>query len=134
MNERTLLHRQVHPSFCQDGRISSQAFRPTPKDHSLLSVYDGDLIGAENAWIHFTRILRFSSLGVVAVTVEECLDKNLAVRSDPEPFLEHAVIDFSGFTKAEVERKAKQLKSVAENRGWLYLEAAASSPAAGDRA
>ena len=29
MNEATLLLRQIHPSFVQDKRPSSQAFRPT---------------------------------------------------------------------------------------------------------
>ena len=36
-----LLHRQVHPSWIQEGRITSQAFSPTPKDLGLLSVYLG---------------------------------------------------------------------------------------------
>jgi|GEM_PF-2366173 len=33
-----LLFRQVHPSFVRDGRVGSQAFRPTPKDKKMLSV------------------------------------------------------------------------------------------------
>jgi hypothetical protein len=44
MTEATLLLRQVHPSFIQHGRVTSQVFRPTLKDKRLLSVYDGDLI------------------------------------------------------------------------------------------
>ena len=47
MTGTTLLLRQIHPSFVQDGRVTSQAFRPTPKDESLLSVYDGDQITPE---------------------------------------------------------------------------------------
>jgi hypothetical protein len=54
MTGATFLLRQVHPSFVQAGRVTSQAFRPTPKDRSLLSVYDGDQITPEAAWIHFT--------------------------------------------------------------------------------
>ena len=40
MNDDTLLYRQVHPNWTVDGGISWQAFRPTPKDEGLLSVYD----------------------------------------------------------------------------------------------
>jgi len=39
MTENTLLLRQVHPSFVQDGKITSQVFRPTPKDENKLSMY-----------------------------------------------------------------------------------------------
>jgi hypothetical protein len=44
VNDSTLLLRQIHPGFFQYGRPSSQAFRPTPKDEKMLSVYDGDMI------------------------------------------------------------------------------------------
>ena len=33
-----VLFRQVHPSWIQAGKPTSQAFRPTPKDRGLLSV------------------------------------------------------------------------------------------------
>lgn len=33
-----LLHRQVHPNWIRDGRITSQAFRPTKKDDNKLSI------------------------------------------------------------------------------------------------
>ena len=39
MNENTLLLRQIHPAFIQQNTITSQAFRPTPKDEKLLSVF-----------------------------------------------------------------------------------------------
>ena len=73
MNSETLLLRQVHPSFVQNGRITTQAFTPTLRDQNRLSVYDGDLIEAEPAWIHYTSILDLQSIGVVAVTVAECV-------------------------------------------------------------
>ena len=53
MTPETLLLRQVHPSFTQDGKLSSQAFFPFPKDEGQLSVYDGDLIEAKPSWDHF---------------------------------------------------------------------------------
>lgn len=52
MTHETLLHRQVHPSWIQEGRVTSQAFKPTPKDEGMLSVYDGDVSGPEESWRH----------------------------------------------------------------------------------
>lgn len=120
MTKATLLLRQVHPAWIQAGRVTSQTFRPTPKDEHLLSVYDGDLIAPGRAWDHFTGVLGRNSVGVLAVSVQECHVQQLEVRPDPTPFPEHAVIDFSGFGKNEVERKAKHLKAHAEARGWLH--------------
>jgi hypothetical protein len=120
MTGATLLLRQVHPSFVQAGRVTSQAFRPMPKDQSLLSVYDGERIAAEASWIHYTTELKYASVGTMAVTVDECAAESLPARSDPDPFPELAVIDFSGLTDAQCEKKSKKLKAKAESRGWLY--------------
>jgi hypothetical protein len=121
MKDQTLLLRQIHPNFLQNGRVSSQAFRPTPKDENRLSVYDGDQIDPEPAYRHYTERLCFQSSGVMAVTVSECGALALPVEADPMPsFPEHVVIDFSAYSKNAVEKKAKQLKAVAEARGWLY--------------
>lgn len=122
MTGATLLLRQVHPSFVQAGRPSSQAFRPTPKDEGLLSVYDGDQIDGEAAWTHFTTVLNLPSAGVLAVTPTECQqqDPRLMCRADPEPFKEHAVIDFTALNDSQREKAGKKLKAVAEVRGWLF--------------
>lgn len=120
MTPSTLLLRQIHPTFVQAGRVTSQAFRPTPKDESLLSVYDGDLISPEAAWGHFTATPERRSAGVMAVSVAECTTENLPARPDPEPFPEHAIIDFSGLSDNQAEKKGKKLRSAAEARGWLY--------------
>ena len=120
MTGTTLLLRQVHPSFVQAGRVTSQAFRPTPKDESLLSVYDGDQITPEKSWFHFTSQKDCSSIGVMAVTVDECAAEALTARPDPEPFPEHAVIDFTGLTNNQCEKKCKKLRMKAEARGWQY--------------
>lgn len=82
MNDNTLLFRHVHPNWIQDGRVTSQVFRPTPKDESLLSVYDGDLIPAEDAWKHFTGTLNFSAAGTLAVTVFECNRQELRIPAE----------------------------------------------------
>ena len=120
MIDATIVYRQIHPSFVQAGFPTSQAFRPTPKDESKLSVYDGDQITAENAFQHYINDLNLSSVGVMGLTVSECLEESLTVCSDPEPFREHAVIDFSGVSNKDCRNKSKKLQVKAVLRGWLY--------------
>jgi hypothetical protein len=120
VTEDTLLLRQVHPGFIQDGRPSSQVFRPTPKDEFKLSVYDGDLITPEQSWRHFTGELGCRSAGVLAVTVRECSEQSLPVVSSPEVFEQHAHIDFAGCTTGQIEKKGKKLLAAALGRGWLF--------------
>ena len=100
--------------------MTSQVFEPTPKDGNRLSVYDGDQIAAENAWRHFTGELGYASIGVVAITVSECASFDLEVYADPEPFPEHAVIDFAASTKGQRKKVARQLRDIAQIRGWQY--------------
>lgn len=119
MKPDTLLYRQIHLSWVQEGRTTSQAFRPTPKDDYRLSVYDGDQITAEAAWNHYT--LKFPSVGVMAVTVAECQKQQIAAISDPLPdFSEHALIDFTGLTMNQARRTARQLTRAANARGWQF--------------
>lgn len=120
MTSATLLFRQVNPSWVQQGRVTSQVFRPTNKDAGLLSVHDGDLVSAEQAWGHFTGQLGCLSAGVLAVSVEECTVQQLPTRADPSQFREHALIDFTAYGSRDIERKAKCLRYHAEQRGWQY--------------
>jgi hypothetical protein len=120
VTDDTLLHRQIHPLWVQQGRVTSQAFRPTPKDQKCLSVYDGDQISAENAWMHYTAKLGLMSTGVLAVSVAECIAQGLSVSPDPAPFPEHTLIDFSAFSEKPIRTIAKHLKARAELRGWQY--------------
>jgi hypothetical protein len=120
MTDETLLLRQVNPSWIQLDRVTSQVFRPTPKDEKRLSVYDGDQISAAGSWRHFTEVLGYASVGVLAVTQGECLQLALAVRADPTPFPEHAVIDFTGFDEGQIKKKSKQLRAAAMARDWQY--------------
>lgn len=123
MTGSTMLLRQVHPSFVQAGFASSQAFRPTPKDESKLSVYDGDQMTPEAAFNHFTQILKLASAGTVGLTVEECASVGIEARpdplTDPIPFPEHAILDFSGRTDHQCKSISKVLKTQAQARGWL---------------
>lgn len=120
MTGATLLLRQIHPNFVQAGFATSQAFRPTPKDDSKLSVYDGDQIMAEASWVHYTTELQLPSIGTVAVSVAECQAENLPARPDPKPFPEHAVIDFTGLTDKQCYAKSKKLQAKAQARDWLH--------------
>jgi len=121
MNVGTLLLRQVHPSWVQQGHVTSQAFKPMPKDQKKLSVYNGDLIDAEAAWAHFTGRLGYHSAGVLGVTVGECNQNGLQAAPDPqEKFPEHATIDFSPLADNQIEKAAKRLRTLAVNRGWQF--------------
>jgi hypothetical protein len=104
----------------QQGHVTSQVFRPTPKDEKKLSVYDGDQITAENAWIHFTEKLRYKSIGVLAISVGELKAHSLPSKPDPAPFPEHVVIDFTGVVENQIIKKAKYIRGLAVSRGWLY--------------
>lgn len=125
MSPDTLLLRQIHPSFVQDGRVTSQAFRPTPKDELHLSVDNADRVSAEQAWRRFIANPACTSVGVQAVAQSDCSAQALSVIEDGQPHPEHCSIDFSAFDKKTIEKKAKALRAAAEARGWLYKVAAA---------
>lgn len=121
MTGTTLLFRQIHPSFVQNGFPTSQAFRPTPKDNSALSVYDGDQITAVRSFIHYTTIWSLASVGVMTLSVDECSGESLPARPDPlDDCPEHAVLDFTGYTDKECYNKSKKLQAKARARGWLH--------------
>ena len=120
MTTKTLLLRQVSPSWVQAGRITSQVFKPTPKDQKRLSVYDGDQVSAQDSWAHYTEELGHTSVGVMAVTVGECEAHGLPAEPDPKPFPEHVLIKFDDCSNPQIEKKAKHLKKFAETRGWQY--------------
>jgi hypothetical protein len=120
MNQGTHLLRQVNPGFIRDGKITSQVFRPTSKDNSKLSLYNGDLISPEDAFAHFTEQPECKSIGIVAVIKAECDDEDLPIIEDGIPFPEHCTLDFTGLAKSMIKQKATFLKNYAEKRGWLH--------------
>ncbi|MCS1407242.1 MAG: hypothetical protein M2R45_00399 [Verrucomicrobia subdivision 3 bacterium] len=120
VNDNTLLLRQIHPNWIQDDVITSQAFTPTPKDSQELSVYDGDQITPEQSWNHYTDTLKNVSAGVVAVAVSECKGAGTTARPDPEPFPQHAVIDFGSLSRSKTKKIGKILAKHARERGWQY--------------
>ncbi|MEO7329272.1 MAG: hypothetical protein ABI193_11880 [Minicystis sp.] len=126
-DDAELLYRQVHPSFVRDGRPTSQAFRPTPKDENKLSVARDALTSASAAYELFTRGLGPASAGAWGVTVGECRHQALPVRPDPltsppekvaDPA--HAVIDFEDISRGQTEAKGARLARSAVARGRLH--------------
>jgi len=119
LDKSTLLWRQIHPSWVQGNRATSQSFRPTPKDRGMLSVYDSNSIDAEGSWRAYTS--KFQSYGVLAVTYGECEACGVAVVADPIPGAEaHALLDFRPFSVREARIIAANLASAANSRGWQY--------------
>ncbi len=119
MTPTTLLLRQIHPSFVQAGRVTSQAFRPTPKDQGHLSVDNADLVHAQAAWQRYTASPGLSA-GVMAVSWSECQELELPVLEDRHPYAEHCSIDYSAHNNNVREQKAKLLRSKAQARGWQW--------------
>ncbi len=120
-----LLFRQVHPAFVRDGRVGSQAFRPTPKDERLLSVARGAITTARAAYELHTGCLKLSSAGAWAVTVAESTALGLPSRPDeitegPCPDPAHAVVDFTALTNSKVEAHGARLARLANERGRQY--------------
>lgn len=122
MSPDTVLLRQAHPNFVPDGKISSQAFMPFPKDNGMPSVYDGDQISAAESHHHFTQVLNNLSIGVWGVTCSEVTAAGLTSRPDPlENFPAHAIIDFCAHPEKHFRKLAKKLRASAEERGCLYI-------------
>ena len=120
-----LLFRQVHPSFLRDGRVGSQAFRPTAKDNKQLSVAQTSKTSAKAAFELHTACNKLASAGTWAVTVGECLALGLPVRPDeitepPCPDPAHAVIDFSALSNSKIEAHGMRLARHANERGRLH--------------
>ena len=117
----SLLLRPVNPNWIRNGRITSQVFKPTQKDQKKLSVYDGRKITAEGSYLHYTGKLCLTSVGVMAVTVSECPQQDLAETPDPKPCSpEYTIVDFSRHSNSATKAKAKDLTAAARVRGWQY--------------
>lgn len=128
-----LLLRQVHPSFVQEGRITSQAFRPTPKDQKKLSTNRESLISPQEAYELHTEQKKLYSAGVWGITVAEVLENGeLKIQEDPikDPVIDdsHCLIDFSQISsESQIKSVGSKLSEKARNRGSLYRPAACNS-------
>lgn len=119
-----LLYRQVHPQFVDEGRVGSQAFRPTKKDEGLLSTSRSSVTDARSAYEHYTGQLVLRSAGTWGVSVGEVKGAELTAYEDPiieEPAdASHASIDFQGFGESQAKAKSGELARRARERGVLY--------------
>ena len=121
MKDDTILLRQAHPKFVDEGQVTSQAFVPFLKDGAKLSVYDGDQITAAESFLHYTETLNNESDSVWGVTCTEVADVDLSYASDPLPESPaHALIDFSGKSSSACRKLAKKLREFASIRGRLH--------------
>lgn len=132
MENKSLLHRQIHPTFVVNDIVSNQAFlenkliissgafTPTEKDEDKLSVYDGEVFSAQDSYDHFTS--KYSSYGVLSVSIEEVNSENpLFIEKDNDPFDGHCSINFSSVSsKNQKTKKAGKLRNFAVNRNWTY--------------
>ncbi|WAS95285.1 hypothetical protein [Nannocystis punicea] len=110
--------RQVHPSWIQQGRPTSQAFKPTPKDAGLLSVSRAAKTTAAASFELHTQQKGLASVGVWAFSVSDCTEAALNVFEDPVetpvPDPAHTVVDFRHLDEKTSRAKAQLLKSKAE--------------------
>jgi len=121
MRDETLLLRQVHPCFLDNGEVTSQAFFPFPKDRGQLSVDNGDLTDPAAAYVLHTKVRKLESAGTWGVVCSEVAGMGLACRADPvEGNDAHALIDFGSLDEKACRKMARRLKACANARGRLY--------------
>lgn len=128
MQNHTLLHRQVHPTFLDnEGRPTRQAFLLFPKDVGKLSLYNGDKWPAEDAYVHYTEQLQFASIGCLAVTPDEVEQVRVGLGldalvpfEDNDPFDGHVSVDQLHLTDAHQKSIRKLLLGHALLRDWTY--------------
>ena len=124
MTSSTILLRQIHPNFLEEGIHSSQAFIPKTTDKGQLSVYDGDQIIPSQAYAHYTDTLNLASGGVWAVTKEEADQVGTIAEPDPLPDFEaHSILNFNNLPESSNRawrKAAKKLKGFALEKGCLH--------------
>ncbi|WP_369024082.1 hypothetical protein [Nocardia cyriacigeorgica] len=121
---RELIWRNVNPNWVDGGKLSSQAFRPTPKDVGKLSGAREGKVTADKHFHEFTNEFALASSGVWAVTVDEA--RRVEVRcvydaeseSKPEPCpTGHTYLDYRVHGNSKIRRIGSALRDFAEERG-----------------
>lgn len=121
------LWRNCNPAWFLDGdRLSSQVFRPTPKDAGKLSIARSARVSAADHQAEFTAG-GLGSVGVWAVTVAEVDAQGLrAVHDEHGPHAPvpcprgHGFLDFRGLGGGAVRRVAAGLRDRAAARGRVH--------------
>ncbi|UFS93750.1 hypothetical protein [Nocardia huaxiensis] len=123
-NPDELIWRNVHPTWIDNGQLSSLAFKPSPKDTGKLSGAREEKVTADKHYFEFTEELGLESAGVWAVTVGEareqavpCVyDAESSTKPDPCP-TGHTYLDFRSHSGGRVRKIASSLRKAAEERG-----------------
>lgn len=119
-----LVIREIHPNWIVNSRLSSQAFKPTKKDNSKLSLRNSEKISPIESYKFQTEKLNFQSAGNCAIKISEVAEVALQCIESPittEPVdPSHCHIDFSGLTGGQIQTKADKLVNFARTRGFLY--------------
>jgi len=122
-----LVWRNVNPAWVTKGRISSQAFRPTPKDKAKLSSAREQRVSAAEHFREFTEDLNLDSGGVWAVSVGEANAEDIpAIHDEHSPSMQgcptgHTSLDFTGTPAKSKQRKvAGALRDKAQDRGAQF--------------
>jgi hypothetical protein len=130
------LFRQVRDSDYQNGTLSSLAFRPMPKDKGELSVDVERLVinqqpvytSAQQSYTSFkANGGGRNSVGVWAVTTQECSDHGLTAyhqpKLDPPPNPVHGYVDFKPLPEKDWRKKGARLAECAMKRGCVHSPA-----------
>ena len=126
-NTQELLWRNVHPIWIDDGQLTSQAFRPTPKDDKRLSTARQQKIAPDEHFREYTEVLSLTSSGVWAISVGEAHQESLRCIYDaesnavPDPCpTGHTSVDFSDHGNGRIRRIGSALRDAAEARGQQH--------------
>ena len=90
----------------------------------VLSAYDGGLVSAEEAHRHYTQELGLSSVGVLDLSVQECVEMGIEVDYDGLGFPAHVSLRFPRLSRRSTITLARELVDLAMARGWQYRPAA----------
>jgi|SRR5215213_6793965 len=115
-----ILHRNAHPTFVIDGRVSSQLFLLKLSDQGQLSTQQNEKAEPASAYQRYTA-RGFQSCGIWSVTVDECLELDLNAYDDPlDDDDSHAVIDLTVCGISQAKKIADKLANKARIRGCQY--------------
>lgn len=119
-NAEELLHRNAHPAFVDNDRVSSQAFRRTDADEGQLSLQQNSKATPEVAFERYVAT-GLRSAGVWSVTITECGHLNLSAYDDPVEHDEsHAVLDLTTYNVSQSRNLTDKLAAKARSRGCQF--------------
>jgi hypothetical protein len=120
-NPDECLHRNAHPDFIQDGRISTQVFNLKTDDEGLLSLQQNAKAAPEIAYQRYTT-RGFQSGGIWSITIAECELLTLQTYDDPiDGDDSHALTDLTAYSRSQARKLTDKLTVKARERGCQYV-------------